>query len=152
MIRLPPRSTLTYTLFPYTTLFRSGKTDARPENGARWQPGPPGARRGAPSLPGGGRSRKVTRRAADPRGRPPCAVGRAAASGTGPRQRLGQTARIPGGSLRKGRQNARVAGACRGRAPGNLRSEEHTSALQSLMRSSYDVFCLKKKKQDNNKL
>src|SRR3546814_9846114 len=27
------------------------------------------------------------------------------------------------------------------------RSEEHTSELQSLMRSSYDVFCLKKKKQ-----
>src|SRR3546814_7124879 len=30
-------------------------------------------------------------------------------------------------------------------------SEEHTSELQSLMRISYAVFCLKKKKQDNNK-
>src|SRR3546814_108376 len=30
---------------------------------------------------------------------------------------------------------------------GRERSEEHTSELQSLMRSSYDVFCLKKKKQ-----
>src|SRR3546814_4108488 len=29
-----------------------------------------------------------------------------------------------------------------------LRSEEHTSELQSLMRISYAVFCLKKKKQD----
>src|SRR3546814_1957363 len=29
----------------------------------------------------------------------------------------------------------------------NLRSEEHTSELQSIMRSSYAVFCLKKKKQ-----
>src|SRR3546814_5417289 len=29
------------------------------------------------------------------------------------------------------------------------RSEEHTSELQSLMRSSYAVFCLKKKKQSN---
>src|SRR3546814_3951188 len=29
------------------------------------------------------------------------------------------------------------------------RSEEHTSELQSLMRISYDVFCLKKKKQSN---
>src|SRR3546814_6849300 len=29
----------------------------------------------------------------------------------------------------------------------NPRSEEHTSELQSLMRTSYDVFCLKKKKQ-----
>src|SRR3546814_3300184 len=35
--------------------------------------------------------------------------------------------------------------------PGNrntLRSEEHTSELQSLMRISYDVFCLKKKKKN----
>src|SRR3546814_7572075 len=30
------------------------------------------------------------------------------------------------------------------------RSEEHTSELQSLMRISYAVFCLKKKKQDYN--
>src|SRR3546814_8447134 len=36
-------------------------------------------------------------------------------------------------------------------APQNLvRSEEHTSELQSLMRTSYAVFCLKKKKQQNN--
>src|SRR3546814_2756893 len=32
-------------------------------------------------------------------------------------------------------------------APGGVRSEEHTSELQSLMRISYAVFCLKKKKQ-----
>src|SRR3546814_4327824 len=31
------------------------------------------------------------------------------------------------------------------------RSEEHTSELQSLMRSSYAVFCLKKQKEENNK-
>src|SRR3546814_3186702 len=31
-----------------------------------------------------------------------------------------------------------------------LRSEEHTSELQSLMRLSYAVFCLKKKKSKNN--
>src|SRR3546814_4990520 len=35
--------------------------------------------------------------------------------------------------------------------PGDARSEEHTSELQSLMRISYAVFCLKKKKK-NNKL
>src|SRR3546814_8447759 len=35
--------------------------------------------------------------------------------------------------------------------PRKDRSEEHTSELQSLMRNSYAVFCLKKKKQ-NNKL
>src|SRR3546814_5411123 len=34
-----------------------------------------------------------------------------------------------------------------GLATGVRRSEEHTSELQSLMRISYDVFCLKKKKQ-----
>src|SRR3546814_7483408 len=32
---------------------------------------------------------------------------------------------------------------------GAIRSEEHTSELQSLMRNSYAVFCLKKKKQQN---
>src|SRR3546814_8650837 len=32
--------------------------------------------------------------------------------------------------------------------PGTMRSEEHTSELQSLMRNSYAVFCLKKKKQN----
>src|SRR3546814_4714806 len=31
-----------------------------------------------------------------------------------------------------------------------IRSEEHTSELQSLMRTSYAVFCLKKKKRDQN--
>src|SRR3546814_8543422 len=40
-------------------------------------------------------------------------------------------------------------GPCRGRSGGhgNRRSEEHTSELQSLMRISYAVFCLKKKTQ-----
>src|SRR3546814_3998446 len=33
-----------------------------------------------------------------------------------------------------------------------LRSEEHTSELQSLMRTSYAVFCLKKKKQQHQQL
>src|SRR3546814_10186570 len=36
------------------------------------------------------------------------------------------------------------------RGVGGLRSEEHTSELQSLMRISYAVFCLKKKKTRNN--
>src|SRR3546814_8569453 len=72
MIRRPPRSTRTDTLFPYTTLFRSHR----------------------PFQCGG---------AAQP---------------------------------------------CRQCTPGQARrSEEHTSELQSLMRISYDVFCLKKKKK-----
>src|SRR3546814_3975907 len=36
--------------------------------------------------------------------------------------------------------------------PSGKRSEEHTSELQSLMRISYAVFCLKKKKTKNNEL
>src|SRR3546814_4156326 len=42
-------------------------------------------------------------------------------------------------------QCRRAAGQRRLRAGGRLRSEEHTSELQSLMRISYAVFCLKKK-------
>src|SRR3546814_2492597 len=38
-----------------------------------------------------------------------------------------------------------------GRAAWGARSEEHTSALQSLMRISYAVFCLKKKKKNKRK-
>src|SRR3546814_10594436 len=41
-----------------------------------------------------------------------------------------------------------LAGACLSEAL-RSRSEEHTSELQSLMRISYAVFCLKKKKQNN---
>src|SRR3546814_3876271 len=45
------------------------------------------------------------------------------------------------------RVDAGVDGGKRGGARGRGRSEEHTSELQSLMRSSYAVFCLKKKKK-----
>src|SRR3546814_2922915 len=47
---------------------------------------------------------------------------------------------------------AAIAGAFIGRAfiAAPARSEEHTSELQSLMRISYAVFCLKKKKNKNN--
>src|SRR3546814_2706385 len=44
--------------------------------------------------------------------------------------------------LREGRLNYKAPWQC-------LRSEEHTSELQSLMRISYAVFCLKKKKKKN---
>src|SRR3546814_8215739 len=56
-------------------------------------------------------------------------------------------------------QEARDAGRMRRRvkrkglesiAPAVIRSEEHTSELQSLMRISYAVFCLKKKKNTDN--
>src|SRR3546814_2963667 len=87
MIRRPPRSTRTDTLFPYTTLFRSV---------------PPRNRTGRhPVLR---RDRDLPRDPSRPRG-------------TG----------VPD------------------------RSEEHTSELQSLMRISYAVFCLKKKKKQLDK-
>src|SRR3546814_9259975 len=106
MIRRPPRSTRTDTLFPYTTLFRS-----------------PG--RGSIPIycPSG---RKRCRSASDRRFRwtPYCRLGKAGWPGAERRCRHGRSSR------------------CRG----SRRSEEHTSELQSLMRISYAVFCLKKKK------
>src|SRR3546814_4650915 len=101
MIRRPPRSTRTDTLFPYTTLFRS--------RCAHGQPGPHVALHRRPTELGPHLARP----------RHPCAAGPFVA----------------------------VAG-CHRQAPPPLlvpRSEEHTSELQSLMRISYAVFCLKKK-------
>src|SRR3546814_10759422 len=95
MIRRPPRSTRTYTLFPYTTLFRS--LAGRP------------VRVVAPFLAG-----RLARLGGNPNASP---------------HRLCRAALY----------------LCRWR-PRQLRSEEHTSELQSLMRISYAVFCLKKKK------
>src|SRR3546814_2628853 len=54
----------------------------------------------------------------------------------------GRTALITGSSLGLGKAMA----ACFAEAGAKVRSEEHTSELQSLMRISYAVFCLKKKK------
>src|SRR3546814_6618486 len=83
MIRRPPRSTRTDTLFPYTTLFRSPPRRTRP-------PVPPRAHTPWP------------------------------------------------------RRQPRRLHAIAAHGPID-RSEEHTSELQSLMRISYAVFCLKKK-------
>src|SRR3546814_7616043 len=101
MIRRPPRSTRTDTLFPYTTLFRSplsygpgGPWEyAGGRAHGRWQDGDGVAHRW-PAQAEGGAGSATPRRASDPEG-----------------------------------------------------SEEHTSGLQSLMRISYAVFCLKKKTQ-----
>src|SRR3546814_10469913 len=83
MIRRPPRSTRTDTLFPYTTLFRSWPSRSRAS--------------ALPPPPGPDRDDACARRSRQPRAAAP-------------------------------------------------RSEEHTSELQSLMRISYAVFCLKTKK------
>src|SRR3546814_2331364 len=98
MIRRPPRSTRTDTLFPYTTLFRSS-------------------------------------------------IGRADFSTSG--RRLMVAARMPGSSIawRSSTSRRRPAFAPDSPAWRRLRSEEHTSELQSLMRISYAVFCLKKEQE-----
>src|SRR3546814_7830418 len=102
MIRRPPRSTRTDTLFPYTTLFRSG-----------WV---------------------LTHYARD--------MGRLSAL----------VDALDRYSLEKHRAitlpllKDLLATDQPNREPNHSRSEEHTSELQSLMRISYAVFCLKKKK------
>src|SRR3546814_10349897 len=112
MIPLPPRSTRTDPLFPYTTLFRSDRTDRqgweRCLHHSRHEMQQACPRVPRPKSPG---LRDVACRIA---ARSPLPLPRA-------------PLRLHGGVLRG-------------------RSEEHTSELQSLMRISYAVFCLKKKK------
>src|SRR3546814_8728159 len=135
MIRRPPRSTRTDTLFPYTTLFRSRR--------ARGGLG----RRAADS--GGGRGRVSQRdgrvdgcaapalwpKLAVPEIRPHRVLAR--------QERRGQAP--PVATIVGTRCRGVAATHLRQRQRGGARSEEHTSELQSLMRISYAVFCLKKK-------
>src|SRR3546814_10100536 len=101
MIRRPPKSTLTDTLFPYTTLFRS--TGFSPAKSKRW-----------PSVS--------------------CR-----------HQTYGRRSTALNPHFVCVRTNGRLRSGSRFRERGIERSEEHTSELQSLMRISYAVFCLKKK-------
>src|SRR3546814_1487117 len=60
---------------------------------------------------------------------------------------------LPGARIRTPRPDPPPEGPARGRQAGRQeRSEEHTSELQSLMRISYAVFCLKKKTRKHNKI
>src|SRR3546814_1933298 len=99
MIRRPPRSTRTDTLFPYTTLFRSSELAPIEEARANAFIIDPALKPPAPKQPG-----------------------------------LHVYADWDLNDLREHID----------------RSEEHTSELQSLMRISYAVFCLKKKKKHKN--
>src|SRR3546814_8061337 len=120
MIRRPPRSTRTDTLFPYTTLFRSaGRSD----------PSRSGPERS--SVRTNGRTGLfIVLRGARHSSR---AVGGAVQQGTD--HRSGHSDLVADDYVIGGSRQFRAV----------ARSEEHTSELQSLMRISYAVFCLKKK-------
>src|SRR3546814_7009324 len=113
MIRRPPRSTLTYPPFPYTTLFRSARHLPRED-------------RPVVAL-----DHQVAVAIAHRRHHAAHEHAVAVAAGVGVR--------------RAGARAARVGHAPEHHPVERLRSEEHTSELQSLMRISYAVFCLKKK-------
>src|SRR3546814_957843 len=146
MIRRPPRATRTDTLFPSTSLFRSGLSQSR------------GADADAPAARGGDRRRRGGARAAEGRAghrlrgarllRAAAEVLHGRLGPPVPQHLAGrQGAALPRGGVdhlahlrpRRRQEPARDLAA--------LRSEEHTSELQSLMRISYAVFCLKKKKK-----
>src|SRR3546814_3102187 len=114
MIRRPPRSTRTDTLFPYTTLFRS--------------PDAAGPRHSPASL-------RESERARRGQVHEPDTVAR-----------FGRADHRTAPSAARFRRSALTPPRAR-RPHANTRSEEHTSELQSLMRISYAVFCLKKKTQ-----
>src|SRR3546814_3298409 len=123
MIRRPPRSTRTDTLFPYTTLFRS----ARQRDRARRIVDPPivsvnVSRRRAHAEDAARREDRLDLETLD------SGVAGVLEGGTDAALDLDLDALV-------------VRVECRSR------SEEHTSELQSLMRISYAVFCLKKKKK-----
>src|SRR3546814_19233621 len=123
MVRPPPRSTRTDTRFPYTTLFRSLMA---PCYDGPLQKATP-ERRIPMDLPFSHCLVYVT--AADEAEAQ--AIGRAMVEA-----RLAACANVLPGMVPIFRWEGRVQ-------TGSERSEEHTSELQSLMRTSYAVFCLK---------
>src|SRR3546814_2454617 len=140
MIRRPPRSTRTDTLFPYTTLFRSQSLSVRRDSALRrrrltskWFGGRAWAEFGAPAAY-----------------LQPCQKFRLSYYSLTLHSYAGSVFRSPAPDDVTAVPQKLSLGVLMGLAdpPGN-RSEEHTSELQSLMRISYAVFCLKKKKKIN---
>src|SRR3546814_10580731 len=116
MIRRPPRSTRTDTLFPYTTRFRSSPGQRRTD------------RRHA--ADGGSRIRHAHA------GSAPCGQAAAIESHDSPHSRVPAASERPHGHA----SGARISVVARRRD-----RKEHTSELHYLMRISYAVFCLNKK-------
>src|SRR3546814_3801824 len=149
MIRLPPNSTRTDTLFPYSTLFRSRAEALQPDLIALHRNGEIAPRELDAAAQAVAAIREVQRQAAPNAVREgPAVISRvldrrkvvgairvvgSRDGGAGGVGKLDRRAGIDGGDRRDQRRAAR-------------RSEEHTSELQSLMRISYAVFCLKKNK------
>src|SRR3546814_5312868 len=151
MIRRPPRSTRTDTLFPYTTLFRSTAAylypaPARQQAARRAHPSPRKGRGSFAPAQICAKRPHHDRRSRLPRYRLPAQdrlsdEGRPAAEGTGDSRQMA-------------RGQSRSADSRKPQGPRAVhpprRSEEHTSELQSLMRTSYAVFCLQKKTSTNH--
>src|SRR3546814_1131125 len=140
MIRRTPRSTRTDTLFPYTTLFRSGH---RSRQVGAYAIGGDGSA-AEPTAPAADGQRAAQRQSHAFAGWPGGAIGRAG-HGAAQRRRAVGAGQYPA-------EHAGAVGPAKGRAPAGaaqpvadaerwpaVRSEEHTSELQSLMRSSYAV-------------
>src|SRR3546814_2840800 len=137
MIRRPPRSTRTDTLFPYTTLFRS-VTSASPRQVTQMVEAAHGAYRGGAPLPYE-RAAILDRAAA-------LVVERQADFVRLMQAEAGFTEADEGGEVHRCIQTLSLSG------EEARREEEHTPELQSLMRTSYAVLCLKKKPDNNEKL
>src|SRR3546814_5784382 len=137
MLLLPPRSTRTDTLVPYTTLFRSLSQrwlQRRVVHPLRQLRDQGGEQRGA-----GHASR--THELDDLR------QGIAALRRRMDEANHSADERVRASASEVVQQSAQARAAAKGKS----RSEEHTSELQSLMRISYAVFCLKKKNKKTTK-
>src|SRR3546814_3251175 len=142
MLRLPPRSTRTYTLFPYTTLFRSPVRRSR--GSVRWpraactteSPYYAALRWPADQADPIGEPKPYKERAVNGENRPACAYRRRTCLQAAERDAAAMHRSVPSDPAPQ-------------ESPMWKRSEEHTSELQSLMRISYAVFCMKKNKITN---
>src|SRR3546814_2760990 len=124
MIRRPPRSTRTDTLFPYTTLFRSGIDAKKPASMGLPMPG--GHQKCPPPVHASdGAARRIAHQEQFFSRRIRCESGRCQVPAVDLPDLIVATDPVKSNAV--------------------VRSEEHTSELTSLMRTSYAVFCLKKK-------
>src|SRR3546814_1515071 len=148
MIRRPPRSTRTDTRFPYTALFLSRRRRRKdlPPDGDH---GRPRADRCSSPVahPGSGRGGALRYRQGRGEGELADARSRQGLSSDArPRPELAEGGAFGCAAARRAQRRGGDESRVRVH-PG--RSEEHTSELQSLMRNSYAVFCLKKKIKRN---